>query len=92
MRTYEKHTAEGHNFFFKKDLNPITNEMVVHIWARHCIEPETAIEVFFNQDIKRYNEKYKRWEGYSKHHELYIYYFFYKNNPQNVIVITVFSD
>lgn len=93
MKDYEKHTAEGHNFFFKMDIiDTVTNEKELHIWIRYCVEPETVIEAFFNLDNKIYNERHKRWEGYSEYHRLTIYYFYLNRNRKDIVIITAFNE
>ncbi len=86
---YRKFRANGKIFRFKLDINPISNEMDYHIWIRHLVEPETVIKAFFNFDKERYNEKYERYEAFSKKYNLTIYYFYLRKDE--VTIITAFQ-
>lgn len=89
-RYYEIHTLTGLSFKFKLDKNPINNEFEPHIWHRHQVSPEEAVLAYFNKIENRWNIKHKRYEGYSKEDDIYIYYMYLSKNNKKIMVITAF--
>ncbi len=87
---YEIIKFKGVKFYFKKDLNPLTNEYDYHIWLRHTVEPIEAIAAFFNAEKKRYNPKHSRYEIYSLEDDLVVYYMYYNEQENKVLIITAF--
>jgi len=79
-------------FYFKKDLNPITNEYDYHIWIRHLVEPIEAITAYFNRDDVVYNEQNDRYEAFSIEDDMTVYYFYKNNKTNQVLVITAFRS
>lgn len=61
---YEIFKIRGIKFIVKLDLNPITDEYDYHMYIRHLIMPNDAIEAYFLKTSEEYNEKYDRWELY----------------------------
>ncbi len=87
---YEIHKVLNKDFYFKKDLNPVTNEYDYHIWIRHLVNPEQAITAYLNISEQIYNADYERFEAYSKADDLNIYYFFLRNNKDKIYIISAF--
>lgn len=78
-------------FYFKKDLNPLTDEYEYHIWIRHLVEPIDAIIAYLNKDEQIYNKIYKRYEADSKENNLSVWYFYRNGNQNEIVIITAFK-
>ena len=90
IKHYEMHAVKGKTFYFKLDLNPISNEYVPHIWARHTVEPYQVIAAYFNQSKINFNEKRNRFEAFSKTDNLNIWFNYKGNKKSEIIIITAF--
>ena len=88
---YEIHSVTGLTFRFKLDKNPISGEYEPHIWHRHQVEPEDVVAAFMNISYTVYNETHKRYESYSAHNNLNIYYNYYSTDKTKVMIITAFK-
>jgi len=83
---YRKFEAKGLIFHIKYDL--IEGEYVPHIFHRHSVTPDEAIETFFNITDQSYNPVNMRYEAYSKDTEITIYYTFKHNKDTEILIIT----
>ena len=63
-----------YTFKFKLDLNPVNNKYEPHIYHRHLVTIDDAIRAFFTISEEEWNEKYKRYEAYSKTYDITLYY------------------
>ena len=90
MKNYLSLEFEGVTFWFKLDLNPLTNEYDPHIWLRHLVDPEEAVAAYFNISRKSFNEHHNRTEAYSEEYDLTIYYMQRRVRNKEIIVITAF--
>jgi hypothetical protein len=69
MSDYLSHTYKSIKFIFKFDSSDPT---ILHIFARHLMEPEDAIELFNDMDATtEWNVNHGRFETYSKSRGLF---------------------
>ncbi len=79
-----------YTFKFKLDLNPVNNEYEPHIYHRHLVTVDDAIRAFFTISEEYWNEKYKRYEAYSKTYDIDLYYMKLKQKDTYLFIITAF--
>jgi hypothetical protein len=84
---YEKHKLTTIKFRFKLDL--AGTDYLPHIYVRHLITPEIAIQAYLNITTKHYNQRHKRWESYSKNEDVHLYYLELPNNE--IFIISAFN-
>ena len=77
-------------FVVKMDLNPFTNEFEYHMYSRHLVTPELAIQAYFTKTEETYNEQFDRYELYSESLDITVFYTFLKE--QNILLITAFYE
>lgn len=85
---YQSFKIKGKKFVVKLDLNPITNEFEYHMYIRHLVTPQQAIAAYFSKTSETYNEKYNRYELYSKSQDITVYYTYLKD--KDIFLITAF--
>lgn len=85
---YQSFKIKGKKFVAKLDLNPITNEFEYHMYIRHLVTPQQAIAAYFSKTSENYNEKYDRYELYSKSQDITVYYTYLKE--KDIFLITAF--
>ncbi len=79
-----------YTFKFKLDLNPVNNKYEPHIYHRHLVTIDDAIRAFFTISEEEWNEKYKRYETYSKTYDITLYYMKLKQKNTYLFIITAF--
>ncbi len=79
-----------YTFKFKLDLNPVNNKYEPHIYHRHLVTIDDAIRAFFTISEEEWNEKYKRYEAYSKTYDITLYYMKLKQKNTYLFIITAF--
>ncbi len=81
---YKRVREAGFTFLFRYDqIDP----SLLHIYARHLMTVDEALELFFNE-TPTWNEEFHRFENYSDTHGLY---WFWRNEAKKeVVVITCF--
>ncbi len=79
-----------YTFKFKLDLSPVNNKYEPHIYHRHLVTIDDAIRAFFTISEEEWNEKYKRYEAYSKTYDITLYYMKLKQKNTYLFIITAF--
>ncbi len=81
-----KHVVDdGVTFVFKYEE---TDPTILHIFARHLMEPEDAINTWFD-GTPAWNAQYQRWETY--HTGIGIYWFWIDEVAEVVMIISCFN-
>ncbi len=81
---YKRVIDSGITFLFKYDQ---VDPSLLHIYARHLMTVEDALELFFNFP-PTWNTRYRRYENYSDTHGLY--WFWRNETKKEVFIITCF--
>lgn len=81
---YKHVRAAGFTFLFKYDQ---VDSSLLHIYARHLMTIDDALELFFSQ-TPTWNEEYRRFENYSDTQGLY--WFWRNESKKEVGIITCF--
>lgn len=84
---YKIFKSRGQKFIVKLDLNPITNDYEYHMYIRHLVTPEQAIEAYFSKTSDIYNKNFDRNELYSAKLDIIVYY---KRLKPDILLITAF--
>lgn len=85
---YEAFTVRNKTFIVKLDYNDISNDFDYHMYIRHLVTPEQAINAYFHKTSEKYNEKYDRYELYCESSDIFVYYSYLKT--KNILLITAF--
>ena len=82
---YKQIDFNDYRFVFKYETG---NPEMLHIYARHRVTPDDAIGIFFTYDPV-WNEKWARFETYSKTHGLFWYWCNKKKNEKKKVVMVI---
>lgn len=88
---YKSIIKNGYKFLFKYDYDPISKDYLPHIWIRHLIKPEDVVNAFFSIEKQDYNNIFKRYEAYSTKYNMTIYFFYYKDSKNIIVICSAFG-
>lgn len=88
---YRAKRREGITFLFATDE---VDPDLLHIFARHMMSPEQAIDAWFNYDEEHWNEQFSRFESWwwQPNGWAIAVYWFWRKKDDVVVVISCFYE